>query len=319
MMSKPLSLAAVVALSLSLLAPTTIVASTVSISSSSVQTRSLTDDKLAEHYHSLLNELKTLAAKGKDLPVNEANQKLLKDTLTDSERYFTDAEKNLTTAEFNNYKEFQGVLRRLLILQYDAPYWLNLLTKEVPTLETQLRDDNVSFDDFDNTLEDLLLAVDTLNKLLPTIESEFDANEYQKDLTYLGQVKTYLIKLQEELYSGEDETIVLPTTPVYWKLKGNTTTTPSVVLETTTSSSSQTETVPPSSSKTDNDSTPTHSTVLTLEQTDEQGSEAIGKRTTITRRVLPQTNDLNTTDLFVAGLVLTSVSAISLTRLRVVS
>lgn len=169
-------------------------------------------------------------------------------------------------------------------------------------------DDTVDFHDFDETLDKLLVAARLLQTHLPSLKDDYETAEaYEKDLAYVKDVEAYVKKLQEELYAAVGEEVLVPTAPVYWNQEKLTPTTPP------SSSTDQSSSTAPSSSSEASSVTSASSTAPSSSETktetsdkDSNGQAEDGQKdgelppatlpgggggTTVTRRVLPGTNE----------------------------
>lgn len=279
---------------------------------SAAATTSTTVEQFTESTRSLLAKLTDLMQKGDELPANDANRRLLQETIAEIGKHETQA-KSLGDFEgkadlLTSLTELRTALKQLITVQYELPEAFELLIKTVPTLEAQRVDDTVDFHDFDETLDKLLAAARLLQTHLPSLKDDYETAEaYEKDLAYVKDVEAYVKKLQEELYAAVGEEVLVPTAPVYWNQEKLTPTTPP------SSSTDQSSSTAPSSSSEASSVTSASSTAPSSSETktetsdkDSDGQAEDGQKdgelppatlpgggggTTVTRRVLPGTNE----------------------------
>lgn len=328
-MSKKILLTTLALLGCSVLGAGTVLAETNTPTATTSSSPSQLTDATTSLTQSLLAKLTELMSKGDELPATPANHQLLTKALADLDNYLKLPEVQLATStDVRTLKELRQSLQQLIRLQYDIPKHFTLVLKQVPQLEQQRQDKTVDFDEFDQILETLLKEVEALDSLLPTVASVYDSPEdYQKDLAYLKDVRLYVKKLQEELYSGEDEVVDVPKAPVYWdkakdvetvptsespQLTANSSLSPNSSNDQSVSSVSMTSAseVPSTNpSSTDVSSTPTglSSTRTAVDSTStrtELSDANFSLARSVTKRVLPKTSEHSSAKLAVVGVAL---------------
>lgn len=150
-------------------------------------------------------------------PVTPENRLVLTDAITEIDTLVGNLQTHgLEEHEISELVTLRQKLFQLILIQYEAPEQSKEILARVPTLEEKRYDDAVDFDEFDAELEELIARTIYLSRILDFNKEQFDQDEFAKDKAYLADVLGYLTALQEELYSGEAEVVVVPQAPVYW-------------------------------------------------------------------------------------------------------
>lgn len=161
--------------------------------------------------------LSPLLASEESLPVSPENGQLLSDSINEVNNLLAALrDSGAKVEDAQSLFALRTNLAKRFLRQYEMPGLYEAILTQVPTLETKRYDDAVDFHDFDAELDSLLGHTAYLDQILDFVQGDLEEEAFKKDKVYLKEVALYLIRLQEELYAPEGETVKVPDAPVYW-------------------------------------------------------------------------------------------------------